>query len=107
MKAQGSKANNGITLPPDRRLLSDLCAPKWEVRGSVVKVESREEIYSRIKRSPDFASALCLALIDTPRRPDAQQSRQSSAERHQGHDPFACLVSDYRLGYDPYGANFQ
>jgi hypothetical protein len=60
--------NTGITLPPDSRLKADLCAPKWSLRGSKIKVESRDEIVSRIGRSPDRASAVCLALIQTPKR---------------------------------------
>lgn len=60
-------ANNGIALPPDPRILSDLCAPKWEVSGSVIKVESREDIIKRIGRSPDWGSALILALMETPK----------------------------------------
>lgn len=59
--------NTGIALPPDRRLLLDLCAPKWELRGKAIYVQSREEIIDAIGRSPDYASAVMLALIDTPR----------------------------------------
>lgn len=59
--------NTGITLPPDPRLLSDLCAPRWTPRGPVIYVESREEIIKRIGRSPDYASAVLLAHIDTPK----------------------------------------
>lgn len=57
--------NNGIALPNDPRLKADLCAPKWKLQGSRIKVESREEIEKRIGRSPDFASAYMLALIQT------------------------------------------
>lgn len=60
--------NTGIALPPDRQLLLDLCAPTWTVSGFTVKVEGREDIYKRIGRSPDWASAYCLALIETPKR---------------------------------------
>ena len=57
--------NTGATLPNDSRLKADLCAPKWRLQGSKIKVESRDEIMARIGRSPDFASAYCLALIQT------------------------------------------
>ena len=60
--------NTGIRLPPDKRLLQDLCAPMWSLKGKVLYVESREEIYKRIRRSPDWASAYILALIDIPKR---------------------------------------
>jgi len=49
-------------------LLADLCAPTWELVGSTIKVASRDEIIDKIGRSPDKASAYCLALIDTPKR---------------------------------------
>lgn len=57
--------NTGIALPKDPRLKADLTAPKWKLQGSKIKVESRDDIVSRIGRSPDFASAYMLALIDT------------------------------------------
>ena len=60
--------NTGCTLPNDTRLKADLCAPKWKLRGSKIQVESRDEIVKRIGRSPDFASAYLLALMNTPRR---------------------------------------
>ncbi len=60
-------ANNGIALPPDRRLLADLCAPRWELIGGAVKVEKREKIIETLGRSPDYGSAYCLALMDTPK----------------------------------------
>ena len=60
-------ADNGIALPPDKDLLAELCAPRWELSGMTIKVESRDEIVKRVGRSPDRASALALALIDTPK----------------------------------------
>ncbi|MDO4642515.1 MAG: hypothetical protein Q4A74_01590 [Cardiobacteriaceae bacterium] len=60
-------ANNGIALPPDKRLLSDLCTPIWKLQGAEVYVESREDIVKKLGRSPDYASAYCLALMDTPK----------------------------------------
>lgn len=58
--------DTGICLPPDTELLADICAPRWEMSGMRVKVESREDIVKRIGRSPDRASALILAQIETP-----------------------------------------
>ena len=60
--------NTGIYLPKDQQLFADLCAPTWKLRGSSIQVESREDIIKRIGRSPDWASAYLLALIDTPKR---------------------------------------
>lgn len=79
------QANNGIALPPDPRLLADLCAPRWELQGAVIKVEGREEILRRIGRSPDWASAYILALIDTPK----QLAQAMLGASRKTHDPFA------------------
>lgn len=78
--------NTGIMLPNDQRLHADLCAPTWELQGSTVKVESREEIVKRIGRSPDWASAYVLALMDTPKMRDIEKFKP---KRSQGHDPYA------------------
>lgn len=59
--------NTGITLPPHPELKADLCAPTWRLSGSEIYVASRDEIIAKIGRSPDFGSAYCLALMDTPK----------------------------------------
>lgn len=59
--------DTGICLPPDKALLVELCAPKWELAGSTIKVESREDIVKRTGRSPDRATAVLLARIDLPK----------------------------------------
>jgi len=86
--------NTGIALPPHRRLLADLCAPKWSIPGQCIKVQSRDEIVKAIGRSPDYGTAAILALCDTPKRAGlvdiitrGSRSRDASA----GHDPFAVL----------------
>lgn len=92
--------NSGILLPPDPQLLGDLCAPTWELSASSIKVESREAIHKRIGRSPDWASAYILALIDTPPLDMVRRmSRSGSSNPFAGvqgqsgawHDPFANL----------------
>ncbi len=66
-EALDPQADNGIELPPDPDLLKELCAPKWELSGMTLKVESREDIVKRVGRSPDRATAVILALIDMPK----------------------------------------
>jgi hypothetical protein len=80
--------NKGLALPPDNKLRGDLCAPRWELQGSVINVESREEIVKRIGRSPDHASAYLLALMETPRRQDVPGANSYQA---QTYDPYADL----------------
>lgn len=81
------QADNGIALPPDPDLTKELCAPKWEMSGMTIKVESREEIVKRVGRSPDRATAVILAQIDTPK---------IRAIRALGESDTPCL------DYDPY-----
>ena len=84
--------NTGIALPPDSGLLADLCAPTWKLVGSTVYVSSREEILDKIGRSPDYASAYVLALMDTPKRSivDSMYGFRSQSRR-MDHDPYAHL----------------
>jgi hypothetical protein len=88
--------NEGIMLPPDPRLLADLCAPTWSVTASRVEVESREAIYKRIGRSPDWASAYILALIDTPPLDLVRRMQRSGS-----HNPFAGVQGRTPHSYDP------
>jgi len=96
-EALDPNANNGIALPPDKRLFADLCAPRWELRGAVVLVESRDSIVKRIGRSPDYASAVSLAMIDSPALGEfmAQYDR---VKRHDDYDPLAIAYK----GHDPF-----
>jgi hypothetical protein len=79
--------NTGIALPPGRDLLVELTAPKWQVKGSTVYVESREEIVKRIGRSPDKATAVILAAIRTPVT-DFKSAPSEHAIARRGYDPF-------------------
>jgi hypothetical protein len=78
--------NTGIALPPDPRLLADLCAPTWELQGSTIYVASREQIIERIGRSPDFGSAYILAMLDTPKR---TQLPGLGRNKPKDYDPYA------------------
>jgi hypothetical protein len=77
--------DTGIALPPSKKLLAELCAPKWEASGYTVKVESRDDIIKRIGRSPDMATAYILALIETPKISKLQ--RQQSMQDVLSYDP--------------------
>ncbi|MFZ9511285.1 MAG: terminase [Burkholderiaceae bacterium] len=63
--------DTGIALPPEEvapGLRRELCTPKWGVHGMQVWVESREDIITRLKKSPDMFSAIALANMDVPKR---------------------------------------
>lgn len=94
--------NTGIALPPDKQLRADLCAIHWSLQGKTIKVESREDTMARIKRSPDWASAYFLALIDTPKL----SLFRTASERNKAtfYDPYAGLgmLNKQDEPYDPY-----
>lgn len=80
--------NTGVALPPSRALLADLCAPTWELSGTTIQVESREDIIKRIGRSPDFGSAYVLALMDTPKLSTIEATGQNR-QRQREYNPYA------------------
>ncbi|MBW3638088.1 MAG: hypothetical protein KY445_16710, partial [Armatimonadetes bacterium] len=58
---------DGWALPPDDRLTGDLTAPKWREAGKGdIKVESKDDIRKRLKRSTDAADAVLQTLYDEP-----------------------------------------
>lgn len=82
--------DTGIALPNDQRLLADLCAPMWRLQGKTIYVESREEIVKRIGRSPDYASAVILARIDSPRMADLEGTHSG---RMPSYDPYNSILA--------------
>lgn len=84
--------DTGIALPPDKRLRADLASYTWEMQGVTIYVHSREQVFKRIGRSPDWASAFILALIDTPTWDDFN-SDPSAKDREMvlNYDPMAAL----------------
>jgi hypothetical protein len=70
--------NPTLALPEDDELTADLTAPRWfELKGGVVKVESKDEIKKRLGRSTDYGDAVVQALWEDriPRGMDEQGSR--------------------------------
>jgi len=52
-----------VMLPPDDDLIGDLTAPKFKyTSGGKLKIEEKEEIRSRLGRSPDAGDAVALAF---------------------------------------------
>lgn len=88
--------DTGVALPPDQELLAELCAPKWELSGMTIKVESREEIIKRIGRSPDKATAYILASLEVP-KVGALQAASARVQATE-YDPVASMhqARDYR-----------
>jgi len=53
---------DNLALPPDPELLADLCAPRYELTPSGIKLEKKDKIIERIGRSPDSGDAAVYAL---------------------------------------------
>ena len=64
---------DGGELPEDKKLEAELLTPTYgfDARGRR-KVESKDEVKKRLKRSPDRADALALAVYSKPRAPVLQ-----------------------------------
>lgn len=56
--------NPTLCLPDDPKLLSDLAAPRYEVTPSGIKIEAKDDIIARLKRSPDDGDAVALSMLD-------------------------------------------
>lgn len=57
------KYGTEIMLPPDDKMMLDLCTPRWEMkREATVALESKDSIIARLGRSPDHGTAACLAF---------------------------------------------
>jgi hypothetical protein len=54
-----------VALPPDPRLLADLCAPRYRLTSRGLLIEDKEQIKKRLGRSPDRGDAVVLAGIRT------------------------------------------
>lgn len=79
----------GIALPPDQKLLADLCAFKWEMRGGVIKAVDRKTLVKELGRSPDYGSAAVLALAHTAKRRAALGlGRRARRNDSSEYDPY-------------------
>lgn len=85
-EALDPNANNGIALPPDRRLLDELAMPRWKLIGKTIYVESRDDLMDprRLGKSPDLASGYIFALVDTVK---ARTLRAIERDIRRDHNP--------------------
>jgi hypothetical protein len=60
-EALDPETGDSLALPPDRELLADLTAPRYQVRASGIVVEAKQDIKERLGRSPDSGDAVALA----------------------------------------------
>lgn len=52
-----------VALPDNQRLISELCTPEYRYQNNKYKIESKEEVVSRLKRSTDFADAVVMSAF--------------------------------------------
>jgi len=64
-EALDPRTGSNIALPPDSELKADLCAVRWKMTGGGVLVEAKEDIKSRIGRSPDRGDAVIYCSMET------------------------------------------
>lgn len=57
-----------VALPPDRELLADLTAPRWNTGLGGIQIESKDDIRQRIKRSTDKGDS-CVYAYALPTLP--------------------------------------
>jgi len=62
-EALDPETGDNLALPPDRELLADLTAPRFEVRASGIVVEPKERLKERLGRSPDCGDGVALAHL--------------------------------------------
>ena len=53
-----------IALPPNPRLVADLTAPTFEIKGIDICVENKVDVVDRLGRSPDDGDSVVMAWID-------------------------------------------
>ena len=58
-----------LALPDDRDVIAELCAPRYELTPSGIKIEKKDKIIERIGRSTDVADSICLAVWYTGGHP--------------------------------------
>jgi hypothetical protein len=71
-----------VALPPDKQLKEDLTAPRYIQRGSKIYVQSKDEIFKKLKRSPDRGTAYVQANINTPKRRRRQLRKQAEEQTY-------------------------
>jgi len=68
-EALDPRSGEDVALPPDRELLADLTAPRWEMTLRGVQIESKDDIKKRIGRSPDKGDSCVYSFARAPAMP--------------------------------------
>jgi phage terminase large subunit len=63
----------GASIPSSTELETDLTALRYEYRGSLLLIESKQEAKKRGVKSPDFADSLALTFAYPPKQADRNE----------------------------------
>jgi len=76
--------DNPISLPPDKGLREDLCAPRFSLTPGGILIENKEDIKKRIGRSTDKGDAVVLANMNTFKRGVVEKITERVSFRESG-----------------------
>lgn len=68
-----------IALPPGARLVADLCAPRYDLDSGKIRIESKESVCDRLKRSTDEGDAVVMCWHLGAKMPDSYQKWQGNS----------------------------
>lgn len=82
-----------ICLPDDPELKADLTAPRFDIRPTGIIIEKKDDIKSRLGRSPDKGDGCCLACIpifpaELPKQQPEQESKFLADRVRDGQSKF-------------------
>jgi hypothetical protein len=62
------ESGDNLSLPPCPKLKADLCTPRWKMKATGILIESKEDIYKRLKRSTNDGDAVVYANEKTAKK---------------------------------------
>ena len=93
-----------LALPPDKKMLADLCAPTYKIlEGNLLAVESKESISQRLGRSTDRGDAVVYATADREPRDGARSKLKGRRVRPGTTEHMDALALARRPGERRYG----
>jgi phage terminase large subunit len=96
----------GGALPKDPLLSEELCAPIfWYDKRQRICLESKEDIKSRLGRSPDRADAFVLTFAGPVMARGFELPEDLKKPRPNDYDPYPTLSQEPGSDYDPYNSD--
>lgn len=70
-----------IALPPDTKLMSDLCSVRYSITSRGIVLETKDDMKKRLGRSPDRGDAVVLAWSDGPTIMQMKNGKWNNAKK--------------------------